>query len=293
MARTPHSVPLLTDFSPVSGVVYNEPRKLSSHNSVRVDLLYDTTKCDKNAAFNPADQRQKLLIQTPIVSRAFPKEWNNQDAGGNTTTKWELGLSMRGYENSDSKVSGFYKWLEGFETRTKDQAVTNCTQWFKKTMTREVINAYYTSCVKQSSDPDRYPPTVKVNVPYRYGKFECDIFGPGGKSEPMTFMEFQEVAKQSEVMAIIEFESVWFMPKGFGCTPILRALQVFPEDKLSGYNFNLSVLPEERRKDVEVADAEAFQDSKRQKLADTNTNEERPPEVTQENGAPPAVEVSA
>lgn len=242
------STPLLTKASPVNGIVYNEPRKLANHNSIRVDLYYDTSYCHEIDGFKVPHQKQKVIIQTPVIHRAFPKEWINKDQHGNEVVKYDIGLSLRGYDSPDSEISTFYQWVEMFEGQTKEKAIVESQSWFKKQISKELINAYFTSCLKESSDPSKYPPTLKVNVPYRYKKFEIDVFGPGGSSERLTFNEYMEMSRSCEVMAIIEWENCWFMPKGFGATPILRALQVFPEDKLTGYSFNLSAVPEEKRK---------------------------------------------
>lgn len=258
------STPLLTKASPVNGIVYNEPRKLANHNSIRVDLYYDTAYCQETDGFKVPPQKQKVLVQTPIIHRAFPKEWVNKDQQGNEVVKYDLGLSLRGYDSPDSDISTFHQWVEMFEAQTKNKAIVESQSWFKKQVSKDLINAYFTSCLKESSDPSKYPPTLKVNVPYRYKKFEIDVFGPGGSSERLTFNEYMEMSKSCEVMAIIEWEACWFMPKGFGATPVLRALQVFPEDKLTGYCFNLCAVPEDKRK-----------------LASTDLEEHGAPQLTQ------------
>ena len=231
------SVPLLTQHAPVSGLIYHEPRKIASNNSIRVDVSYDTSQCSKAFLEKCASgHKQKVMVQTPMISRTMPKEWINKDQQGNEVKKWEVQLSLRGYDNPDSDVYQFHNWVKEFEALTKNTAITNSKQWFKKDLDAGLIEAYFTSCIKPSSDP-KYAPTIKINVPFRYGKFECDVYGPGGASDPLTFMEYYELSKACEVQCIIEWNDLWFMPKSFGATPVLRAIQIFPQDKLTGYAF--------------------------------------------------------
>lgn len=68
------------------------------------------------------------------------------------------------------------------------------------------------------------------------------MFGPNG--EGSSLKEWEQVAKSSQVSAIIEFTNVRFAAKSFAISMVVRGVQYFPRDQLSGYSFTgLSVPP--------------------------------------------------
>jgi hypothetical protein len=66
-------------------------------------------------------------------------------------------------------------------------------------------------------------------------KPEFDVFGPN--NEPQTVDWWLQLGSDCEAVAIVEFSSVWFAAKMFGVSALVRAVQVFPRDRLIGYSF--------------------------------------------------------
>ena len=61
------------------------------------------------------------------------------------------------------------------------------------------------------------------------------------KGAPSSMAEYLEATEDGaegvDCVAILEYESVWFMGKDFGVTPILKSLLFWPVDKLTGFSF--------------------------------------------------------
>lgn len=61
------------------------------------------------------------------------------------------------------------------------------------------------------------------------------MFGPNG--EGSSLKEWEQVAKFSQVSAIIEFTHIKFAAKSFSISMTVRGVQYFPRDQLNGYSF--------------------------------------------------------
>lgn len=87
------------------------------------------------------------------------------------------------------------------------------------------------------------------------------MFGPNG--EGSSLKEWEQVAKFSQVSAIIEFTHIKFAAKSFSISMTVRGVQYFPRDQLSGYSFTGLTAP--APPEANAADAEE------QKLIAENT----------------------
>ena len=258
------SRPLLHSSSPASGVVV-ESVKRTATGGHKVELKYNLS-AQGGCVPLPDGPFQKVYIQTCRFKRGFLKSWTataggpGGGAGGGAGgggglipisevirqlsvpgesgggSSLNLMVSLEGEDDKGSDISNFIKgFYEPLETHILDVAKKRCETWFRKNLAPEVIESHFTSALKPSSDPSKFARLMKFNIPFRYGKLECDVFDGERKSVSLT--DFADNIKNSEVVLIMEIPHVWFVSKSFGISPIVRAIQFFPEDKLSGYSF--------------------------------------------------------
>lgn len=83
---------------------------------------------------------------------------------------------------------------------------------------------------------------------------------------------WEQVAKSSQVSAILEFTNIRFAPKNFVISVTLRGVQYFPRDQLSGYSFTgLNAPPQrsprETEAEAEQAEQKVIEENKQHALA--------------------------
>ena len=116
-----------------------------------------------------------------------------------------------------------------------DQGVKNSKLWFKADMKREVVQAFYTPCVKFGRDKDgnqtSYPPNVKLQLRRTRdgGDFETQFYDAKSKSDPhatpIKGVPVEEMlVKKVEVTALMQCTGVWFAGGKFGLS--WKAVQV-------------------------------------------------------------------
>jgi hypothetical protein len=175
----------------------------------------------KSAYFNY--NREALTMQT-AVSMSLPFGLNVDDKFG--PTKYSINISFRGQEQRDD-IKQFLDALTALDEKMIDEGVKNSKAWFKAEMSREVVKAFYTPCVKysmgQDGKPAAYPPNLKVTLRKNGDDFETKFYDVHGS--PYTGLPVEDMlAKGVQVTAIITCSSVWFAGSKFGLT--WRAKQI-------------------------------------------------------------------
>jgi hypothetical protein len=175
----------------------------------------------KSAYFNY--NREALTMQT-AVSMSLPFGLNVDDKFG--PTKYSVNISFRGQEQRDD-IKQFLDALTALDEKMIDEGVKNSKAWFKAEMSREVVKAFYTPCVKysmgQDGKPAAYPPNLKVTLRKNGDDFETKFYDVHGS--PYAGLPVEEMlAKGVQVTAIITCSSVWFAGSKFGLT--WRAKQI-------------------------------------------------------------------
>lgn len=173
-----------------------------------------------------------LIIQTPKLKAPFGlSNWEN---------KYSLDLSLNGYEGSQESTAMFYKALNGLDEFMLEQGLQNGMAWFKKKMaSKEVVDALYTRNVKFSKDratgeiTDKYPPTFKLPVPNRDGKFQVDVYDANRNNIDLASVDL----KGAKVTAIAQCLGLWLAGGKFGCSWKIIQLKVEPQETISGYAF--------------------------------------------------------
>lgn len=202
-----------------SNVEYSDPKKLQ-HGGQAIYLNYDG---------------KPLILQTPKMSMP----WGMGKYDGDVP-KYSLDLSFKGMDNSES-LQSFYSALNQLDEKLVEDGVSNSMQWFKKKkQTKEVCKALYAPQIKVSKDkngePDgKYPPTMKVKVPWKDGKFDCDAYD--SKRQLIQDDLSNVLVKGSQVQALIQCVGIWFAGGKYGCSWKVVQMKVTPPAGIHGYSF--------------------------------------------------------
>lgn len=213
------------------------PAKRLGNGGVRVDVEYDLPQAVRDGKVAPVVLRQKLRVQTPRFRRAMIGE-SKFKAG-----KWTAAFACNGFDTPGSEVNLFLEnWMRPLEARVQETSQAQSLAWFKKELDLRTLNAMYTSCIKPASEASKekhgsdLAPLLKCNIESSPSRIELDVY-KGTARTPSSLAEYRDFEGRKEVVAILDIQSVWFMGKEFGVTPVLRSLWFFPEDRPQGFAF--------------------------------------------------------
>jgi len=141
--------------------------------------------------------------------------------------KYSVDLSLKGYDVEGSKMKILYDAFTSLDEYMIEMGVKNSKQWFKSELNRDVVKAFYTPIVRFSKDADGnlkpYPPTVKIQLKQRDGKF--DIFIVDEKKRPLTDIPLEDIlVKGAIITSIIQCAGVWFAGSKYGLS--WKAVQI-------------------------------------------------------------------
>jgi hypothetical protein len=182
---------------------------------------------------------QPLLMQ--VSSLETPFGMSVFDKGG--PPKYSVDLKLRGYDDpaTNPGTAAIYTAMHGLDEFMLDQGVKNAVSWFKGAKSRDVLAELYTPTVKFSKDQQGnvkpYPPTIKLQLRQRNGKFETLMYD--AKKRPLTDVPFEDILVKGSVMtALIQCTGVWFAGGKFGIS--WKAVQIRAErvpESLRDYGF--------------------------------------------------------
>ena len=179
-----------------------------------------------------------LILQVSNVD--LPYGLNADDKFG--PVKYSVNLSLNGFD-SKPKTKEIFDMLEAVD----DRVTTECVEknWLRKPgMTQQILKQMklYKPTVKFSEDANTgarkpYPPTVKVSLRQRNGKFETTFYDTEKKEIKDVPIE-DLIVKRMCVSALIECTGVWVSSVGCGLSWKLTQLKVVSRpDGLRGYGF--------------------------------------------------------
>ena len=210
----------------------------------------------KQAYFNYDGQR--LVMQT-AAEMSSPFGLNVADKYG--PPEYSVGLSFRGHDQN-TEVKQFMDAISFIDEFMINEGVKNSKAWFKDTLGREVVKAFYTPTLKYSKDKDGnvldYPPTIRLKLRKFNEEFETKFYDNDGTPHKDVPVE-DLLVKGSQMTAIIECAGIWFSGSKYGLT--WRAKQIaIPKSssKISGFAFKgLKARPATAAAaDVEVEEAD-------------------------------------
>ena len=152
--------------------------------------------------------KQQLVLQTPEMAVPFGISRFNE------SNKYTLDLSFRGMDQRES-VKAFFERLQDLDRRMVDAGMENSWEWFKKKLTvREVCEALYSNQLRYGKSKDgevetKFPPTFRLNLPFKDGRFAVDAYDATSKTK----VDVNELGdlKGAKVAAIIACTGVWLV----------------------------------------------------------------------------------
>ena len=181
----------------------------------------------------------EILLETPIMEAPFGiRKYDETDK--KNRNKYYLDLSFKGMDNNPS-LEAFYTALKQMDDKLVDDGVSNSMTWFKKKkQSKDVCKALYANQIKVSKDkngePDgKYPPTMKVKVPWRDGSFQCDAYDANKKLIEDDLSNV--LVKGTQVQALIQCVGMWFAGGKYGCSWKVVQMKVTPPAGIHGYSF--------------------------------------------------------
>ena len=180
---------------------------------------------------------RKLTMQ--IGSLPVPYGMSVFDKAG--PVKYSVDLSLRGYEGENPKAKSVYEAFAALDEHMIQQGVKNSKSWFKQELSRDVVKAFYTPILRFSKDadgnPKPYPPTVKVALKQRDGKFETRVYDD--KKRELTELPMEDVlVKGAAITVLMECTGVWFAGSKYGIS--WKAIQLRVDslpDRIRGFAF--------------------------------------------------------
>ncbi len=178
-----------------------------------------------------------LIFQTPEMIAPFGMgKWANE---GRANDKYTLDLSFKGKETREH-LQYFFDGLQELDKTLVKAGLDNSQAWFKKKYSSlDVVEALYTPTVKYAKDKatgentDKYPPTFKINLPYRDGQFECEVYDRNRNIVDLNGIE----TKGAKVSAIIRCTGIWIAGSKYGCSFKVLQMRISPPSTIKGYAF--------------------------------------------------------
>lgn len=204
----------------LSKIQYTAPKKLDNGGKI-VSVFYD---------------KSPLILQTPYMPVPYGmNDWQ----GDNGVQKFSVNLSFTGAAENPA-MQTILDVMKGLDDKLVADACQNSFAWLgKKSMSDEVARELYTPVVKLAKDKDtgeftdKYPPTMKVTLPFRDGKFACEAYN--GQREQLDIKT--NLVKRSKVSAILQCTGVWVAGGRYGTSWKALQMKIDRPEGISGYAF--------------------------------------------------------
>ncbi len=240
------SMPYVWTDVPEEAVCFRTASRLNN-GGVRVEIELDRAKT-RGWKGGEGPDTQKLRVQTPRFRRFKIKEWPGRRPEDRVS--YSGSFTIGDLEGAGAPARFVQEWVRPLERRVIGTAADKSIEWFKKAKSREDLERAYTSGVSEggvSQQGRQYGPLMKCKIPFVRGRFECEFYKGDNaepdqmKGAPSSMAEYLEATEDGaegvDCVAILEYESVWFMGKDFGVTPVLKSLLFWPNDRLAGFSF--------------------------------------------------------
>lgn len=193
-----------------------------------------TNKGNKIVYVNFEDN-SRVRIQTPVLSAPFGvSTYDEASTGGKSYT---LDGSFKGYEENEI-LKIFLDKCRQLDDHLINEATKNSKEWFGKASSREFIEELCRKVVRESNDPTKYAPTIRMKFATNLdGSCATQVFDENRNPVDMDYL-----VRGTTFKAIVELSSVWFVQKSFGITLRLAQIAVVarPSDAVAKANDTLS-----------------------------------------------------
>lgn len=197
--------------------------------------------------------KRPLILQTCECYAPFGVQSYSNDDG--KSESYSIELSFKDMETRKT-LQTLHKVLSEIDERNIEEGITHATDWglSKKKSSKEVIEALYTTIVKVPKEPEKYPSTFKIKIPYRNGNFACDVFDANQNMIDLKQVLEGQQTKGSKITAMIQCTGIWMAGSKFGCSWKLVQMKCVMQTKMTG--FCLRDVPDEDNDIEEDMDAD-------------------------------------
>ena len=211
------------------------------------DFIYTKAKVQANGRKQIGilnnNNKKSFYLSTPLMLTWGCNEFVDEQTGRKS---YDMALQFPNDEYNNPDCVAFLKNMQGFESKIKEDAITNSKEWLNKTkLVPEAVDALWSNMLKypkdkESGDPDySRPPTLKVKIPFWEGEIKgVELYDDNEKllfpndNEDTNIMEL--ITKGSNVATIIQCGGIWVANGKFGVTWKLFQAVVKPRTTLSG-----------------------------------------------------------
>lgn len=197
------------------------------NKKINISSLRKLDSGGQMATVSYGEKNNKFIVQTPLMSIPYPF-----GIGYNGERSDYLNLSFGDYIG-DPKLKKFYENMNNIENSTLEHVVKNVETWFpnfsgkSEAVIEQLIGEAFNRFIRHSKD-DKYPPTIKVKIPYENGKYNISIIDMYSNVE-YDFNEIKDKLKGAFVKICFRFNSVYFINKHFGITAKATKIKIsFP-----------------------------------------------------------------
>lgn len=221
----------------VSKITYGTPRDLGTTGGRMIYINYN---------------KGPILLQTPEMSSPY----GMKDFEGNKN--YTIDLSFKGKESRE-KLNTFFEKLNELDEKLVNDGMDNSLTWLRKKINSKVVaETIYTKMVKYSKDKntgeisDKWPPTMKVKIPFKDGKFDCEVYNANKELVDLSTIE----TKGARVTAIIQCLGIWVAGGKYGISWKAISLKVLPPPTIKGYMFKDDPEDKVKEDDIDEVDEE-------------------------------------
>lgn len=184
-----------------------------------------------------------LLIQLPYMRAPFGLSNFTDEASGKTSYSLDLSL-----DTSDPAVAEFHKKLNDLDDLVLDTVLANAKEWLgKDDLNKAELKKF---CYKPLVRPSKgdYPSNMKLKI---LTDLKSGDFIPEAYNANRNRVGLDTIEKGQKIMAIVDFNSIWFIDNKFGITPRLKQCLLEPSKKLPSFAFRGVPEPQEEEEEEE------------------------------------------
>ena len=195
-----------TDFTPANDMIYTKV-KINSVGGKSIGVINSNTK-------------RSLMISTPIMLN-----WGVNVFENNGINSYSLSLQFPREEFATEPTTQLLSMLKNMEAKILEDAVENSKDWFGKSQSREVVEAFWNPILKypknqETQEPDlTRAPTLKVKLPMWDGEYKFELFD----MENNLLIPNEEgrtpdtvIQKASNIACVLQCGGIWMANGNFG-----------------------------------------------------------------------------
>lgn len=186
--------------------------------TVRQDKIKKLDTGGKIVWLAHGEAREPITLQTGMLRTPSGIRENKRfdDSSTSAPPKFSMELAL---DPADPE----YAKLAEFDERMLTMAEEAKSNWVKlKYYDRNNLENVYSPALRIPRDKDTgehvdtWPPTLRVNIPYRDGRFECPVYDVHQNELPIA--DFMERSRNAQVTVIVRCTGVWIAAGRFGTT---------------------------------------------------------------------------